>query len=435
MSVSQLWRRYSSAAGFGNGAIGASIVFVALLRPLFGPSGQLRWGDRGLEMSPWVALGTGIILFAGVSVAVVALTRHPQGRLDHLADHSNSDHVKEAQSGTTGSTVPEVLAGEETTAGQFALVQTNDGEWVWHALHFETLAASPTGATSRSAAADNVTHLQTALERASSHELEDAAIRISNLSGDDWTWTLVRPDGEAVATAAGDATDREQVEAAVSTLKDRGPDGTIIDIGRGAFALTERDDRWHWHLVDDERTTLAVSSKEFRHREDTESAATAIGSLLTDARSVAVETVAVELEQVEDTDRWTWQIVDSQGETLVDATATFDDRTDAEAAVTTVLEGLESAAVTVADQCAYELFPVESQCTGDSSTTRIVSWLTHRSVDGHAGRPDRLSSSSETQHQMVRLPTSRVLPTRSIRLVGHWKQSGQTAQELMTPQP
>ncbi|NGM69538.1 YegP family protein [Natronolimnobius sp. AArcel1] len=355
MRVSQLWR-HSSAWQLG---IGVATSLGMVSSGHLGPIGQIRWGDRGLEMAPWVAIVTGVVLFAGVSVAVVALTRQSSTETTHLEDSTTTADHDESVLPTDAPTsdLPAVISGTDTAASQLALVQTDHGEWTWRALHLEALAESPTSADSSTTAVDQGSQLQTALERASVRELSDAAIRLSNDDGD-WTWTLIRPSGDTVATAASEFDDLETVATAVSQLKDRGPDGTRIDIGSGAFTLTERDERWYWRLVDDERTPLAVSPDGTLHRDEAAATAETVGSLLADARCIDAETGAVELHRSEDgPGRWTWRLLDSQATELLTATATFDDRTGAEAAATTALEGIESAAVLAVDQCAYDCYP------------------------------------------------------------------------------
>ena len=357
--------------------LAVAIGFTALLAGTIssGSLAQIRWGERGLELSTEAAALTGLVLFGGVAAAVLELIRRN--------DRSGGVAEAAAAEDEGGTDVPEIFAGDTVEDAQVALVRDDNGDWTWRAVHLEALAERAAGAETRSAATDRVEHLQSVIESAGLREVPDAAIRLAADGDGSWRWTLVREDGREIAVAPTAYDDRDAAERAVSFLKDRGADADVVDLEGAALTITERDERWRWRLVDDERTPLAASPDAYERREDAEAAAERFAETVSDARVLEVETVGVELRSRSDADdgsqadaddgsqadadegdetadengdRWTWRLVDDADEVVGDATVAFDDRPTAEEAATTVLSALDEAAVTVADEAAYERY-------------------------------------------------------------------------------
>lgn len=360
----------------GIGLIGVVSLLAGTLST--GALAQIRWSDRGLELSTGAAVLTGLVLFAGVAAAVLTLTggsgRSGQGRRSAERD-AEDDGADE-----TESAAPAIFTGDVTEDTQIALVRDESGDWTWRVLHLETLAEHAFGVETRAAATARVERLQSTIDGAGLQEVSGAAIRLSATRDGAWRWTLVREDGTEIGVAATEYDDREAAEQAVGFLKDAGPEADVVTLERAAFAVAECDDRWRWQLVDDERTPLATSPDDYARRAAAEAAAERFAEGIADARVLDVETIGVELiphehehgdgDESADGDRWTWRLVDGADEIVADATVAFADRPTAEEAALTALGHLDEAAVTVADEAAYERYPV----SGTDCGSRSGSW-------------------------------------------------------------
>ncbi|QFU81263.1 DUF1508 domain-containing protein [Natronorubrum aibiense] len=322
----------------------------------FGWAYPYNWRELGVDYSVQVitvyTLGVGLI--AGVTALVPILT----GRKGMFVD----------EEGATDD--PAILTGDAIEGAQFAVFRDEHGDWQWHVLHLEALAASTESAVTRPDATQSIERVQSQISSAGLMELTTSAFRLYEDRDGTWQWTLARDDGSVVGASTGEFSARDDAEASVSFLKDRGPDADIIEIDGAAFTYAEDRDRWYWQLIDDDRTPLAGSETGHETQALAEDAAHQFVDRFGRARLLDVEHVGVEL--VDHADSWTWRLVDDRDDAVAACSATFDSRRDAEAAVEALLPALETASVTVAGDPAYELYDA-----GDKRRWRLVDEAEH----------------------------------------------------------
>ena len=317
----------------------------------FGWAYPYNWRELGVDYSVQVitvyTIGVGLI--AGVTALVPVLT----GRKGMFVD----------EEGATDD--PAVLTGDAIEGAQFAVFRDEHGDWRWHVLHLEALAASNESAVTRPDATESIERVQSQISSAGLLELTTSAFRLYEDRNGTWQWTLARDDGSVVGASTGAFADRDDAEASVSFLKDRGPDADVIEIDGAAFTYAERRDLWYWQLVDDDRTPLAGSETGHETQALAEDAAQQFADRFGRARLLDVEHVGIEL--VEQPAGWTWRLVDDRDDVVAACSETFDSRRDAETAVEALLPAFESASVTVAGEPAYELYD-----SGDQRRWRLV---------------------------------------------------------------
>ncbi|SIR63267.1 DUF1508 domain-containing protein [Natronorubrum thiooxidans] len=322
----------------------------------FGWAYPYNWRELGVDYSVQVitvyTLGVGLI--AGVTALVPILT----GRKGMFVD----------EEGTTDD--PAILTGDAIEGAQFAVFRDEHGDWKWHVLHLEALAASNESAVTRPDATQSIERVQSQISSAGLMELTTSAFRLYEDRDGTWQWTLARDDGSVVGASAGEFTERDDAEGSVSFLKDRGPNADVIEIDGAAFTYAERRDQWYWQLVDDDRTPLAASETGHETQSRAEDAAQTFVDRFGHASLLDIEHVGVEL--VERLEGWTWRLVDDGDDVVATCSETFESRRDAEAAAETLLPALESASVTVAGEPAYELYDA-----GDQRRWRLVDETEH----------------------------------------------------------
>ncbi|AXR80563.1 DUF1508 domain-containing protein [Natrarchaeobaculum sulfurireducens] len=260
---------------------------------------------------------------------------------------------------------PPVMTGDALEGAQFAVFRDETGDWKWHVLHLEALAASTESAVTRPDATDAIERVQSRISSAGLLELTTSAFRLYEDRDGSWQWTLARDDGSVVGACADEFTDRDAAEESVSFLKDRGSEADVIEIDGAAFTYETDRDRWYWTLIDDERTPLARGETGHGNQKRAEEAAKTFADRFDGARVLDVEHVGVEL--YERADEWAWRFVDDDDEVVADSVDAFDARRDAEEAVEALLPELESAAIVVAGDPAYELY-----ATGSTWRFRLV---------------------------------------------------------------
>ncbi|WP_254862539.1 DUF1508 domain-containing protein [Halovivax gelatinilyticus] len=281
---------------------------------------------------------TGLAILAGVTALIPAVTGQ-KGK--YVSEEGAKDN-------------PEVLTGDALDGAQFAAFRDENGDWKWHILHLEALAASMDSALTRPDAEMDIEEVKSQIGSAGLMELTTSAFRLYETRDGIWEWTLVREDGSVVARCGDSFADRDGAEAAVSFLKDRGPVADVIEIDDAAFNYYEERDRWHWQLLDDERRALAKSPTDYGSKADAEAGASSFVDSFEEAKLLTMEHVGIEL--LERSNGWTWRFVDTDDEELALAEETYSSRRDAEEAIEALLPSLDDAAVTISGEPTYELF-------------------------------------------------------------------------------
>ncbi|ELY71268.1 DUF1508 domain-containing protein [Natronobacterium gregoryi] len=313
-----------------------SLVGVAMYGIVYPDNWRHRGAGYDVEVIAVYAVGIAII--AGVAALVPVLT----GRKGMFVEEEGTSED------------PPILTGDALEDAQFAIFRDEHGDWKWNVLHREALATSTSSAVTRPEAREGIDRVKSQISSAGLMELTTAAFRLYEDRDGNWQWTLARDDGSVVADCSREFGRREGAEESVSFLKDRGPDADVIEIEGAAFTYTEERGKWHWHLVDDEHTTLAVDEVGYDEQDDAEAAAQTFAERFTDARLLDIEHFGVELYETDD--EWTWCFVDDADDVVADAADTYDTRREAEEAAEALLPALESASVTVAGEPTYELY-------------------------------------------------------------------------------
>lgn len=305
----------------------------------FSSSGMLaavRWTERGLELHTVVTVLLGVAVLGGVAALVRFLD------LQH-GSAGNDDANDEV-----------AIPGDDAGEGTHVTVHRTDDDWAVRIHRLETVAESTRGASTRDEAAADAEEIRDAIDEAGLRTIRTAAIRLFEDDDGSWRWSLVHSNGTTLATAARAAENRTDARDAVTTLTDHGADAAVLDAGSVAFVVVRRDGRWYWQLLDAGRTPLAESAAGYADPERADAAIDPFLDALAAARVMTVDPIAIEL--YDDGDEWSWRFVDEANDVVADATGGFDTRRDAETAADAVRSGLETAAVTVAGEPAYERY-------------------------------------------------------------------------------
>ncbi len=292
--------------------------------------------DYTMEVIGLFAIGLGII--ASVTALIPVITGR-KGK--YVSEEGITDD-------------PDILTGDALDGAQFAVFRDENGDWKWHILHLEALAASREGLHTRPDAKEEIDMVQSQIGSAGLMELTTSAFRLYETREGNWEWTLVREDGSVVAECNDSYSTRDGAEEAVSFLKDQGPDADVIEIDDAAFNYYEERDRWHWQLLDDERRALATSPTDYASKADAEAGASTFVDNFEDAQVLAMEHVAIEL--LERDGGWAWRVVDTNDDELAQSEETYSSRRDAEESVESLLPKLGDAAVTISGEPTYELY-------------------------------------------------------------------------------
>lgn len=328
--------------GIQAGVVGlaASIVGVVAFTVIY----PQNWsGGTGVDQSPFViAIYTfGIAVMAGVTALVPVLT----GQKGMLVE----------EEGITEE--PPIFLGDSLRDALFAVFRDENGNWTWRIVTQEAVAESDSSALTRPDAESAIERLKDQIGSASLLEITTAAFRMYQTAEGPWRWMLMREDGSVVAASGTDFPERDGAEQSVSFLKDHGPDADVIHIEGAAFNYYEDRGDWYWELLEEDRSAIAEGPTTFDDQDAAETAALEASERMVDARVLAIETVGVELLQVDG--GWVWRLVDENDEELVRSTETFGGRRQAESAADVVRTALGDAATTVADEPAYERYETD----------------------------------------------------------------------------
>jgi uncharacterized protein YegP (UPF0339 family) len=355
-------RRGIQASVVGLAAALVGVVSFVIVYPENWPGGGAP------DQSPFViALYTlGIATLAGVTALVPVLT----GQKGMLVE----------EEGITEE--PPILLGDALRDALFAVFRDEGGDWTWRIVTQEAVAESDSSALTRPDAESAIDRLKGQIGSASLLEITTAAFRMYQNEMDRWRWLLMREDGSVVAESGGEFEERDGAEESVSFLKDHGPTADVIHIEGAAFNYYEDRDDWYWELLDEDRNPLAEGPATFDSQGAAETAALEAAERLAEARTLAVESIAVEL--LETDGGWIWRILDDEDVELVRSADTFDGRRQAESDADALAGVLGDASVTVAADPSYELYE-----TVDGWAWRLVDADERIVATNHEAVPER----------------------------------------------
>ncbi|MEY7848633.1 DUF1508 domain-containing protein [Natrarchaeobius sp. A-rgal3] len=199
----------------------------------------------------------------------------------------------------------------------------------------ETIADSSDSYAGREAAREAVTTITDHAADAPVFTIEDAVIRLE--SDDDWTWTLVDREREAIGRAADPVSSKDDLISRVETVRQLAPRAGRVDFDVASFELVAgEDDRWRWRLIDENGRSVASGSETYATTEAAREAVADVRDLIEAASILEIDSVSFELHAAEDDDGWLWHLIDEHGTTMAESTQVYENRTDAREAMNSV---------------------------------------------------------------------------------------------------
>lgn len=255
---------------------------------------------------------------------------------------------------------PPILLGEADRDAFFGVYERPTNDWAWRMIHREAIAEGQTAVRSDTDARLLVENAREAIGSAGLLDLTTASFRLYQTDEDEWRWSLVRQDGSVVAESADTASTRDAVESTVTYLSDHLPSAETLEIHGAAFDISRDDtDLWTWRLVDGERRSLARSHERSQTEEAAITSMETFVERLSDVRVLPLEQTGFELFETDD--GWQWRCVTPRDEILVTSAETSDDRQAAEAAAKEASQAIADAPVVEYGSPGFELVPSDGR--------------------------------------------------------------------------
>lgn len=247
-----------------------------------------------------------------------------------------------------------------------------DGEWHWRLVDAtgETLATSAGRYDTNDAALEAMDALELLAPDADKRTMDAGLFQVYVSDSDPrrWRWRLVHPDGTVVATSVAGYSAQDEAWAAAETVADFAADATVHTIADLAIrfsveqvetdeASVDPPERWHWELIDRDRTTLAVGTEQFPSRDGVAATARLVRDHAGAASVFEVDPAAFRIESVEreDGDGWRWRLVDDGRATLAVGGHVHDERDAASSELDRVRELAGGAGLLDFDRAAFEI--------------------------------------------------------------------------------
>ncbi|PSP75302.1 DUF1508 domain-containing protein [Halobacteriales archaeon QS_1_68_20] len=252
---------------------------------------------------------------------------------------------------------PPVVVGESIRGGMFSVYR--DGkDWTWRLIDQEAIAGSVDSYVSKLETEESVDRIKTKVKEAGLLEIKHAAFRLYEAAEDSWKWVLMSEAGSIVAESDEEYGSRDDAAESVNDLKEFGPDAEIIDIeGDGAFQIHEEGGEYRWRLVDEDRNVVAEGPHGIKTYGDAAEGTEIAKGLAEDARTLAVETLGVELFEKDGS--WHWRLVDADDQELATSESGYTEQRVAEEQVYDLLEDVANAPLLDAEDPSFEITPAE----------------------------------------------------------------------------
>lgn len=246
-----------------------------------------------------------------------------------------------------------------------------EGTWHWRLVDAagETLAVGPGRHDTSDGAHDAMDTLELLASEAGVRRMDAGWFQVSVSDGEprQWHWQLVHPDGNVLATSVASYPGQDEALAAAEAVTEYAADATVHTISELAirFAVddseraTEVDppERWHWELIDRDRTPLAVGTEQFPSRDAVAATARLIRDHAGAASVFEVDPAAFRLEAVDQTagEGWRWRLVDPDRTTLAVGSRIHESRNRATEEIARVQDLAGGAGLLDFDLAAFEL--------------------------------------------------------------------------------
>ena len=299
-----------------------------------------NWSIGTPDYSPQIITlyTAGIALVAGVVVMVPIVT----GERSYFA----------AATEVLGQDYQDIMIGEADHGELFAIFKRGS-DWTWRLIDQAAIAASTEDFLSKLETEDRVDRVKDRIEGAALIEITHAAFRLYKTAEDRWRWLLMQEDGNVVADSGDEYPSREAAEGSVNDLKEYGPQASIFGIDEAAIESYPDNGQWRWRLIDDQRQTIAEGPDRYSSRDAAHDAADSFVGQAVEAPMLTVGAYGIEL--FERNEEWHWQLLDSELTPLAGGNDIHGTKGRAEDAVYDHLERLGMADYLNGEQPSYDV--------------------------------------------------------------------------------
>lgn len=291
-----------------------------------------------------------------------------------VVSDSGQEHASREDAASAMSTMKEHAPEADLVEIDSAVLECYQAESAWHWRLVDatgnTLATSPGRYDNREAAQESMDTLELLADDATTRTMEAGLFQVdvSDSEPRRWRWQLIHPDGTLMATSADGYPDEETAREAAEAVTEYAADATVHTIDDLAIRFStatvdsESDDadaseRWYWELVDSDRRTLAVGTEQFPSRDAVAATARLVRDHASAASVFEVDPAAFRLESVDEADgtAWRWRLVDRDRTTLAVGERTHDTRERARAELDRVRELAGGAGLLDFDLAGFEI--------------------------------------------------------------------------------
>lgn len=237
----------------------------------------------------------------------------------------------------------------------FELYRDRAGEWRWRLRHDNgnIIATSGQGYRSKQSAQQGLTSVRnnttgaTEVEITTPADAAQASFEVSEGEGGAWRWRLVHDNGNRIADAVTDYTDRSSVEAAIDRVRRYAETADTLSLDTGAFDLfADSNGAWRWRLLAKNGRIIADSAGSYDSRLDARRAIATVQQL--DGHGFR----GVEVGD----GRYRWRFAAETGDAIAVSNGTFSSRRGAKTAAERVKRIAPVADTLELDEGAFDLF-------------------------------------------------------------------------------
>ncbi|RQG96475.1 DUF1508 domain-containing protein [Natrarchaeobius chitinivorans] len=183
--------------------------------------------------------------------------------------------------------------------------------------------------------------------------LEGAQFAVFRDGDGDWQWHVLHL--EALAKSTDSAVTRPAATDGIERVKSQISSAGLMELTTSAFRLYEdREENWQWTLARDDGSVIGTCSREFDQRDDAEGAVSLIKDRGPGADVIEIENAA--FTYTEERDQWYWQLIDDERTPLASSDVGHRSQERAEEAARTFAERFEHARVLDVEHVGAELY-------------------------------------------------------------------------------
>lgn len=233
----------------------------------------------------------------------------------------------------------------------FQLHQVADG-WTARLIDFDGTVLADVDAT-LATRDDTITETERIQEAASEATIEDVGpVTVQLRNGSTWRYQLITPERDRIATGERSYDTRDDAVEDAQFVIDAASEAPTFDLGDGAFWVHATDGEWKWRLVDSGRTVYAVSPETYDTQNEALETIDRLKTLVPEAGSFEIETLAFEIVRGEDGLRW--RLLDAEETHLADSPTAYDLRDELDSAIDRIRETAGEASILEIDEASFE---------------------------------------------------------------------------------